>query len=184
MDSSLPGSSAPGILQARILEWVAMAFSRISSQPRDQTRVSWIAGRFFIMGLPGILFAFGINVTRNKQTNKKTPHLSSLLLWQWPCFHQAKAMFPSRGLQTSGPWPGSCIFRFLCHAFLSTYLPHTYNKFKHFIPGACSSLCTWTSWGYLFLSCVANFLKFVFCFSGSCCCAWAFSSCGEQGATL
>ena len=36
-----------GILQARILEWVAMPSSRRSSQPRDQTQVSHIAGRFF-----------------------------------------------------------------------------------------------------------------------------------------
>ena len=37
MDSSLPGSSVHGILQARILEWVAIPFSRGSSQPRSQT---------------------------------------------------------------------------------------------------------------------------------------------------
>ena len=36
-----------GILQARILEWVAIPFCRGSSQPRDQTQVSHIAGRFF-----------------------------------------------------------------------------------------------------------------------------------------
>ena len=36
-----------GILQARILEWVVIPFSRGSSQPRDQTQVSRIAGRFF-----------------------------------------------------------------------------------------------------------------------------------------
>ena len=36
-----------GILQARILEWVAILFSRGSSQPRDLTQVSHIAGRFF-----------------------------------------------------------------------------------------------------------------------------------------
>ena len=35
------------ILQARILEWVAFLFSRVSSQPRDRTQVSCIAGRFF-----------------------------------------------------------------------------------------------------------------------------------------
>ena len=35
-----------GILQARILEWVAFPFSRGSSQPRDRTQVSYIAGRF------------------------------------------------------------------------------------------------------------------------------------------
>ena len=36
-----------GILQARILEWVAFPFSRGSSQPRDHTQVSCIAGTFF-----------------------------------------------------------------------------------------------------------------------------------------
>ena len=47
MDCSLPGSSVHGIFQARILEWVAISFSRGSSQPRDQTPVSCIAGRRF-----------------------------------------------------------------------------------------------------------------------------------------
>ena len=47
MDCSLPGPSVRGILQARILEWVAIPFSRESSRPRDQTQVSCIAGRFF-----------------------------------------------------------------------------------------------------------------------------------------
>ena len=36
-----------GILQARILEWIALPFSRGSSQPRGQTQVSHIAGKFF-----------------------------------------------------------------------------------------------------------------------------------------
>jgi len=45
-----PGSSVHGILQARILEWVAILFSRVSSQSRDQTQVSGIAGRFFTIG--------------------------------------------------------------------------------------------------------------------------------------
>ena len=45
--SSLPGSCVHVILQARILEWVATPFSRVSSWPRDQTRVSHIAGEFF-----------------------------------------------------------------------------------------------------------------------------------------
>ena len=43
-------SSVHGILQARILEWIAVPFSRGSSQPRDQTQVSCIAGRFFTSG--------------------------------------------------------------------------------------------------------------------------------------
>ena len=47
MDCSPPGSSVRGILQARMLEWVAISFSRGSSWPRDGTRVSWISGRLF-----------------------------------------------------------------------------------------------------------------------------------------
>ena len=44
---SPPGSSVHGVLQARILEGVAMSFSRASSQPRDQIQVSPIIGRLF-----------------------------------------------------------------------------------------------------------------------------------------
>ena len=47
VNCSLPSSSIHGILQSRILEWVAIAFSRGSSQPRDQTQVSRVAGRHF-----------------------------------------------------------------------------------------------------------------------------------------
>ena len=47
MDCISPGPSVHGILQARILGWVAILFFRGSSQPRDQTRVSCIANRFF-----------------------------------------------------------------------------------------------------------------------------------------
>ena len=50
IDGSPPGSSVPGILQARTLEWVAISFSRGSSWPRDWTCVycaSCIAGGFF-----------------------------------------------------------------------------------------------------------------------------------------
>ena len=47
MDCSLPGSSFHGILQARVLEWVAISFSRGSFWPRDWIRVSRIPGRCF-----------------------------------------------------------------------------------------------------------------------------------------
>ena len=43
MGCSLPGSSVHGILQARILEWVAISFSRGSSPPRDQAHISCIS---------------------------------------------------------------------------------------------------------------------------------------------
>ena len=53
MSGSLPGSSVHGILQARMLVWVAIPFSRGSSQLRDQTQVSCIAGGFFTIWATG-----------------------------------------------------------------------------------------------------------------------------------
>ena len=52
IDCSLSGSSVHGILQAIILEWVAISFSRGSSRPRDQTWVSSTVGRFFTIWAP------------------------------------------------------------------------------------------------------------------------------------
>ena len=52
-DCSPPGTSIHGILQARILEWGAIPFSRGSSQARDRTRVSHTAGRFLTTEPPG-----------------------------------------------------------------------------------------------------------------------------------
>ena len=49
MDYSPPGSSVHRILQARILEWVAVSYSRGSSQPKDQTRVSCIVSRLYYL---------------------------------------------------------------------------------------------------------------------------------------
>ena len=50
MDCSPPDSSVHGILQTRILEWVAISFSRGSSRQRDWTWISYIEGRFFTIG--------------------------------------------------------------------------------------------------------------------------------------
>ena len=60
MDCSLSGSSLHGILQARILEWVAISFSRGSIQPRDQTQVSYIAGRCFTL----CVYIGGLHITQ------------------------------------------------------------------------------------------------------------------------
>ena len=49
IDCSPPGSCVHGILQARILEWVAISFCRGSSQSRDWTQVSSLAGRFYTL---------------------------------------------------------------------------------------------------------------------------------------
>ena len=53
VDCSPPGSSVHGISQARVLEWVAIPFSKGSFQPRDQTLISCLVGRFFTTESPG-----------------------------------------------------------------------------------------------------------------------------------
>ena len=71
MDCSLPGSSVHGILQVRMLEWVAILFSRGSSWPMDWTRVSCTASRFFT-----------ILATREVLTICNAPsHSNMMLFW-------------------------------------------------------------------------------------------------------
>ena len=67
MHCSLPGSSLPRILQARILEWVAIPFSRGSSQLRDQTQVSCITGGFFTVWPAGKPSESYLNPTTSHQ---------------------------------------------------------------------------------------------------------------------
>ena len=72
-----------GILQERILEWVAMSFSRGSSQPRDWTQVSHIASGFFTVwatkeALPS-LFTLSILITTTVNTFYYFTHLCCLL---------------------------------------------------------------------------------------------------------
>ena len=80
MDCSLLGSSVFGILQARILEWVAISFSRESCQPRDQSQVSWIAGRLFTIwatrGSP-------IPINTGKWFNGKIPDEWNITHFAW-----------------------------------------------------------------------------------------------------
>ena len=52
-DCNMPGSSVHRLLQARILEWIAVRFSRGFSWPRHQTRVSCIAGRLYLRSHKG-----------------------------------------------------------------------------------------------------------------------------------
>ena len=75
MDCSLLGSSIHGIFKARILEWVAISFSRGSSWSRDQTQVSWVScnGKrmdslpLSYLGIPGIKYE--LYFTRAKYTD-------------------------------------------------------------------------------------------------------------------
>ena len=83
VDCTLPGSSVHGILQARILEWVTVPFSRGSSQPRDWTQVSHIAGRFFTMW-----------ATREAQKHltKEKNHFVTPKWWQKRLKHRCQQM--------------------------------------------------------------------------------------------
>ena len=74
VDCSLPGSSLHGILQATILEWLAISFSRGSSQLRDRTQVFHIAGRHF--NLRAIREALLIGDWNAKLGSQETPRVT------------------------------------------------------------------------------------------------------------
>ena len=96
MDCSPPGFSVHGILQARILERVAMPFSEGSSQPRNQTQVSCIAGRFFTIWATkeaqDRLHLSAVNRTLNWKSLKQEKCITSQNIWSihciiTPCHH-------------------------------------------------------------------------------------------------
>ena len=66
MDCSLPGSSVHEIFQAIVLEWIAISFSRGSSQPRDQTQVSRIVDRRFTVWATGNSIKETVHENQNK----------------------------------------------------------------------------------------------------------------------
>ena len=115
MDCSPPGSSVHGILQARILEWVAIQFSRGSSQLRDWTQVSSIAGRFFTIWATRETLYTGVGCHALLQgifpTQRLNPGLSHALhvdsLPSESCCMHAKS------LQWYSNTPGSSIHRIL-----------------------------------------------------------------------
>ena len=76
MNCGPPGSSVGGILQARILQGIAISFSRGPSWPRDQTLVFCIAGRFFTIWTTGKI-----------QPQRKALPKSVQTTTQWHSFH-------------------------------------------------------------------------------------------------
>ena len=102
MDYSPPGSSAHGILQARILEWVAIPFSRKSFQPRDEIKVSWTAGRLFT--------DWAIREAAREVTN------ITLLLSPWLWTHLMIVI-----IMTFGKLCWLFIHTILCHSFLERH---------------------------------------------------------------
>ena len=90
IDRNPPGSSVCGILQARILEWEAIPFSRDPSQPRDRIPVSCIAGGFFFtIWAPGEASnssGAGLSGSQRGWKPASSPHLCQHLSWAWPQF--------------------------------------------------------------------------------------------------
>ena len=123
---NLPGSSVHGILQARILEWVAISFSRGSSWPRNQTQVSYIAGRFFTnwaireahipcvvwekstFKITGLLVEFSFSqFSHSVVSDSLRPHGSQ----------HTRPLCPS---PTPGVYPNSCPSNRWCHPAISS----------------------------------------------------------------
>ena len=75
----LSGFAADGILQARILEWPAIPFSRESSWLRDRTWISHITGRFFIVASPGKPLKIRTNKTKTKKKDMSLQPLALLV---------------------------------------------------------------------------------------------------------
>ena len=95
MDYSPPVSSVHGILQASVLEWVVIPFSRGSSWPRDQTQVSSIAGRLFtILATREALVALTIFP---QKTTFKNPQISFQFPQKWRILLKDNSAFPEAG---------------------------------------------------------------------------------------
>ena len=83
MDCNPPGSSAHGILQARILEWVATSFSRESSWPCRICRVSFIAGRCFTLWATREALVSQWEVIKFKIIWKSVCYITYKSFWWW-----------------------------------------------------------------------------------------------------
>ena len=107
MDHSLPGFSVHGILQARILEWVAMSSSRGSSQPRDQTHVSYISCTGTTSIIWEALLCLSVQSSRSVMSDSLQPHESE----------HARPPCPS---PTPRVYPNSCAPSRWCHPAISS----------------------------------------------------------------
>ena len=106
MDCNLPVSSVHGILQARVLEWIAMSFSRASLQPRDWTLVSCITSRFFTIwatreGLCVCLSLY-IYIERERKRGEGVPRCC----WGWRTHLPVQETWDMGLIPGSGSSPG------------------------------------------------------------------------------
>ena len=113
MDDITSVSSVYGILQAKVLEWVAIPFSRGSSQMRDETWVSHIAGGFFTISAPGKLRVelksvwFPVQFSHSVVSDSLRPHDSQ----------HARPPCPS---PTPRVYSNSCPWSWWCHPAISS----------------------------------------------------------------
>ena len=97
IDCSPPSFSVHGIFQGRILEWVAISFSKDSSKPRDRTWISWVtasAGRFFSTAPCGKPYITLVHMSSPSVKIKLSVYFKELL-WQ----KAAKNIYPSESLE-------------------------------------------------------------------------------------
>ena len=130
MDCSPPGSSIHGILQARILEWVAVSFSRGSSWPRNQTRVSCIAGRFFtawaMREAPKVIYRTAKKKKKGLSRVNKMATTLARHLWITKCCHVDKIYIIKALIFTKVP--SEFCFNFYCIFYLTPVFPPLYKK--------------------------------------------------------
>ena len=105
MDCSLPGSSSHGISQSRILEWVAISFSRGSSLPRDQTHIScigrWVLYRWATREAPKFLIGLDESLTPLTCSTMTKIHINCSCSFQQP-------LLPVDRTQSSAKHLASC----------------------------------------------------------------------------
>ena len=121
MDCSLPGSSVHGIFQARMLEWVAISFSRRSSPPRDWIQVSCIVGRRFTVWATREDWLYSLYY--------KPDYQESL---QWPPVRvKTQILSPPKPTLSLMLFFMNCCLAKLISTSCPYFLPHTHSKFYY-----------------------------------------------------
>ena len=112
MDCSLSGSSIHGIFQARVLEWIAISFSRGSSWPRNRTQVSHIAGRRFTFWATREALIIRLVPEKNYLLSDLSHYYLGILVITLICIQIPTGNFPGPGWTLWGPlhyWMGACL---------------------------------------------------------------------------
>ena len=143
MDCSLPGASVHGILQERILEWVAVPFSRGSSQPRDRTQVSELQADSLLPEPPGKPKNVGVGSLSLLEGILLTQELNwGLLHWRWILYQlscQGSPHADNEGATLCSPGVG--LIKYI-HKEPSTFSRNVWHFFKPLhpmcLPFACS----------------------------------------------